>query len=78
PVTFDADDADSEPSPPLAKATDWVNVELDLGDGPKQYRRDTNVMPPGARERDRAKDPAPPAAVSRRAREHHKGLSARA
>ncbi|MGW5920230.1 leucine--tRNA ligase [Nocardia fluminea] len=45
PVTFDADDADSEPSPPLAKATDWVNVELDLGDGPKQYRRDTNVMP---------------------------------
>ncbi|MEU4648245.1 leucine--tRNA ligase [Nocardia fluminea] len=45
PVTFEADDADSEPSPPLAKATDWVNVELDLGDGPKQYRRDTNVMP---------------------------------
>jgi leucyl-tRNA synthetase len=45
PVTFDADDAGSEPSPPLAKATDWVNVELDLGDGPKQYRRDTNVMP---------------------------------
>ncbi|WP_378734982.1 leucine--tRNA ligase [Nocardia brasiliensis] len=45
PVTFDPDDADSEPSPPLAKATDWVNVELDLGDGPKKYRRDTNVMP---------------------------------
>ncbi|WP_227985051.1 leucine--tRNA ligase [Nocardia spumae] len=45
PVTFDPDDADSEPSPPLAKATDWVNVELDLGDGPKTYRRDTNVMP---------------------------------
>ncbi|ONM46647.1 leucine--tRNA ligase [Nocardia donostiensis] len=45
PVTFDPDDADSEPSPPLAKATDWVNVELDLGDGPKRYRRDTNVMP---------------------------------
>ncbi|WP_019932190.1 leucine--tRNA ligase [Nocardia sp. BMG111209] len=45
PVTFDADDADSEPSPPLAKATDWVTVELDLGDGPKTYRRDTNVMP---------------------------------
>ena len=33
PVLFDPDDADSEPSPPLAKATDWVNVELDLGDG---------------------------------------------
>ncbi|MEU3009373.1 leucine--tRNA ligase [Nocardia asteroides] len=45
PVTFDPDDANSEPSPPLAKATDWVNVELDLGDGPKKYRRDTNVMP---------------------------------
>ncbi|GAA5045755.1 leucine--tRNA ligase [Nocardia callitridis] len=45
PVTFDPDDASSEPSPPLAKATDWVNVELDLGDGPKRYRRDTNVMP---------------------------------
>ncbi|MFD6464170.1 leucine--tRNA ligase, partial [Streptomyces roseolus] len=45
PVTFDAEDANSEPSPPLAKATDWVNVELDLGDGPKRYRRDTNVMP---------------------------------
>ncbi|WP_278313942.1 leucine--tRNA ligase [Lolliginicoccus levis] len=45
PVTFDPDDASSEPSPPLAKAVDWVNVELDLGDGPKRYRRDTNVMP---------------------------------
>ncbi|AEF42992.1 leucine--tRNA ligase [Hoyosella subflava] len=45
PVTFDPDDANSEPSPPLAKATDWVNVELDLGDGLKTYRRDTNVMP---------------------------------
>ncbi|MEV6556707.1 leucine--tRNA ligase [Nocardia sp. NPDC051756] len=45
PVTFDPNDANSEPSPPLAKATDWVNVELDLGDGPKRYRRDTNVMP---------------------------------
>ncbi|RJO76851.1 leucine--tRNA ligase [Nocardia panacis] len=45
PVTFDPDDAGSEPSPPLAKATDWVHVELDLGEGPKRYRRDTNVMP---------------------------------
>jgi leucyl-tRNA synthetase len=29
----------------LNKATDWVHVELDLGDGPKTYTRDTNVMP---------------------------------
>jgi leucyl-tRNA synthetase len=45
PVLFDPDDAGSEPSPPLGKATDWVNVELDLGDGLKPYTRDTNVMP---------------------------------
>ncbi|HEX4706010.1 MAG TPA: class I tRNA ligase family protein, partial [Pseudonocardiaceae bacterium] len=45
PITFDPDDAESEPSPPLAKAEDWVNVELDLGDGLKTYRRDVNVMP---------------------------------
>jgi leucyl-tRNA synthetase len=45
PQTFDPDDADSEPTPPLSKATDWVEVSLDLGDGPKKYRRDTNVMP---------------------------------
>jgi leucyl-tRNA synthetase len=45
PVLFDPDDAGSEPSPPLAKATDWVHAELDLGDGPKHYTRDTNVMP---------------------------------
>ncbi len=45
PTTFDPEDADSEPEPPLSKATDWVNVTLDLGDGPRNYRRDTNVMP---------------------------------
>ncbi|WP_068104449.1 MULTISPECIES: leucine--tRNA ligase [Nocardiaceae] len=45
PVSFDPDDANSEPSPPLAKATDWVHVDLDLGDGLKTYTRDTNVMP---------------------------------
>ncbi|MET9200569.1 leucine--tRNA ligase [Gordonia sp. NPDC003585] len=45
PVSFDPDDADSEPSPPLAKATDWITVELDLGDGVKTYTRDANVMP---------------------------------
>ncbi|WP_077087105.1 leucine--tRNA ligase [Mycobacterium rhizamassiliense] len=45
PVSFDPDDASSEPSPPLAKATEWVHVDLDLGDGLKPYTRDTNVMP---------------------------------
>lgn len=45
PVSFDPDDADSEPSPPLAKATEWMTVELDLGDGVKTYTRDANVMP---------------------------------
>ena len=45
PVAFDSEDADSEPAPPLAKATDWVEVELDLGHGKQKYWRDTNVMP---------------------------------
>ncbi|QIX52969.1 leucine--tRNA ligase [Rhodococcus sp. DMU1] len=45
PVSFDPEDASSEPSPPLAKADEWVNVELDLGDGLQHYTRDTNVMP---------------------------------
>ncbi|SQI18854.1 leucine--tRNA ligase [Corynebacterium jeikeium] len=45
PVSFDPDDKDSAPQPPLAKAKDWVEVTLDLGDGEKTYYRDTNVMP---------------------------------
>jgi leucyl-tRNA synthetase len=45
PRTFNADDATSEPEPPLSRVADWVNVELDLGDGPKRYRRETNTMP---------------------------------
>ncbi|BDD84854.1 leucine--tRNA ligase [Tsukamurella pulmonis] len=45
PVAFDPEDSASEPSPPLAKATDWLHVELDLGDGLKDYTRDANVMP---------------------------------
>ena len=45
PVLFDQDDPDSEPSPPLNKAGEWVDLELDLGDGLQTYRRDTNVMP---------------------------------
>src|SRR5262245_8579448 len=45
PKTFAEDDETSEPEAPLSRATDWVNVTLDLGEGPKAYRRDTNTMP---------------------------------
>ncbi len=45
PRTFDPDDAMSNPESPLDRLGDWVEVTLDLGDGPQQYRRDTNVMP---------------------------------
>ncbi len=45
PRTFDPDDADSYPEAPLGRAEDWVEVELDLGDGTKTYRRETNTMP---------------------------------
>ncbi len=45
PRTFDADDADSEPETPLSRKKDWVEVELDLGEGPQQYTRETNTMP---------------------------------
>ncbi|HEX5366003.1 MAG TPA: leucine--tRNA ligase [Acidimicrobiales bacterium] len=45
PATFPDDDETSEPVPPLARAEDWVEVELDLGEGPKRYRRETNTMP---------------------------------
>ncbi|MEV1287968.1 leucine--tRNA ligase [Micromonospora sp. NPDC049679] len=45
PKTFDPDDADSSPETPLSRARDWVEVELDLGDGPKRYVRETNTMP---------------------------------
>ncbi|WP_116452429.1 leucine--tRNA ligase [Blastococcus litoris] len=45
PKTFADDDADSSPEPPLSRATEWTTVELDLGDGPKKYRRETNTMP---------------------------------
>ncbi len=45
PASYDADDADSLPQPPLERNPEWVNVELDLGDGLKKYRRETNTMP---------------------------------
>jgi len=45
PQSFDPQDATSEPVPPLARATEWAYVTLDLGAGPKRYRRELNVMP---------------------------------
>ena len=45
PRTFDADDEFSNPESPLDRLTDWIEVELDLGDGLQKYRRDGNVMP---------------------------------
>jgi len=42
-----SDDEHSEPEPPLGRVADWVDVELDLGDGEgvQTYRRETNTMP---------------------------------
>jgi leucyl-tRNA synthetase len=45
PRTDDPGDGATEPEAPLARAVDWVNVTLDLGDGPRPYRRETNTMP---------------------------------
>ncbi len=45
PRTYDPQDANSSPEPPLGRNEDWVTVTLDLGDGPREYRRDTNTMP---------------------------------
>jgi leucyl-tRNA synthetase len=45
PRTFDPEDKDSSPEAPLGRNGDWVDVTLDLGDGPQRYRRDTNTMP---------------------------------
>jgi leucyl-tRNA synthetase len=40
-----ADDDTSLPEPPLARADEWLRVELDLGDGLQSYTRETNTMP---------------------------------
>jgi len=34
-----------DPVPPLARATEWAQPVLDLGDGRKRYRRELNTMP---------------------------------
>jgi leucyl-tRNA synthetase len=45
PTALDPDDDVTDPIPPLARVQEWVNVTLDLGDGPQPYRREINVMP---------------------------------
>ena len=36
---------DSEPEPPLGRVTEWVEADLDLGQGTRRYRRELNTMP---------------------------------
>jgi leucyl-tRNA synthetase len=38
-------DLAAEPVPPLARAPGWAEVQLDLGDGVRAYRRELAVMP---------------------------------
>jgi len=45
PRTFAIDDTTSDPEPPLGRAEEWVEVTLDLGDGPRAYRRELSTMP---------------------------------
>ncbi|MEX2254118.1 MAG: leucine--tRNA ligase, partial [Acidimicrobiia bacterium] len=45
PQALDPDAADSDAEPPLARAEQWLEVQLDLGDGPQRYVRETNTMP---------------------------------
>jgi leucyl-tRNA synthetase len=45
PRTFEPDDSESRPETPLSRNEEWVNTVLDLGDGPRAYRRETNTMP---------------------------------
>jgi len=40
-----ADDEETLPEPPLARAEQWVTVEADLGEGTKTYLREANTMP---------------------------------
>ncbi|MDH6125191.1 leucine--tRNA ligase [Kitasatospora sp. GP82] len=45
PHTYDPFDSTSSPKTPLSRNEDWVTVQLDLGEGVKTYRRETNTMP---------------------------------
>jgi leucyl-tRNA synthetase len=38
-------ESDSDPVPPLGRVAGWAEVELDLGDGRRTYRRELNTMP---------------------------------
>lgn len=40
-----SEDENSEPEPPLGRVEGWSDVELDLGEGIKTYRRELNTMP---------------------------------
>ncbi|MBX9737517.1 MAG: leucine--tRNA ligase, partial [Phycisphaerales bacterium] len=40
-----SEDAAAPVVTPLGRATDWVTTTLDLGDGPREYTRETNTMP---------------------------------
>ena len=39
------DGGTGDPLPPLSRADDWAEVELNLGDGRQVYRRELNTMP---------------------------------
>jgi leucyl-tRNA synthetase len=50
PTPHDPNDPNTEPEPPLSRATGWVEADLDLGAadgdrGVRHYRRETNTMP---------------------------------
>ena len=45
PQALDPNDDVTEPRPPLARKAEWRADTLDLGDGPRTYRHDYNVMP---------------------------------
>jgi leucyl-tRNA synthetase len=45
PQALDPYDAETEPVPPLGRVPGWADVDLDLGDGVRTYRRELNVMP---------------------------------
>jgi leucyl-tRNA synthetase len=42
---LDPEDATRLPRPPLGRAAGWAEVTLDLGEGPRRYRRELNTMP---------------------------------